>query len=335
MSEQQANGRELALAMEPPRLPWDPRIGKRYGHLGVSAATWRPLIDAVYPNAKTVGAVTLALGYCDARKLDPFKRPVNIVPMWDSKKKEYRETVWPSIHELRTTAHRTNYYAGRDATKEGPIMEATFTGKVKDYSAGGRFVDKTATVRFPEWMEVTVYRVTHGLRCAYTARVYWLEAYGKHAGSDLPNDMWQRRSRGQLDKCTEAAALRMAFPEEIGGEYSAEEMEGQTYEASPIETAASVAAENIPSAPTKSGPSRDAEDAEIISDPGDEGEPEPKEDPPAKRSKSLDAFGKAAKASETRSALDHVWDMYDGKLSEAEAAIAAEIYDARIAEIGG
>lgn len=334
MSEQQANGRDLAQ-IEPPRLPWHPGIEKRFGDIGVNQSTWRTLTDAIFPSAKSTSAIILALGYCKARELDPFKRPVNIVPMWDSKKKEYRETVWPSIHELRTTAHRTREYAGRDATKEGPKTEATFTGKVKDYSAGGRLVDKTATVRFPEWMEVTVYRVTHGLRCAYTARVYWLEAYGKHAGSDLPNDMWQRRSRGQLDKCTEAAALRMAFPEELGGEYSAEEMEGQAYEASPIETAASVSAENIPSAPTKSGPSRDADEAEVISEPGDEGEPDQKEDPPAKHSKSLAAFGKAAKASETRSALDHVWDMYDGKLSEAEAAIAAEIYDARIAEIGG
>ena len=40
--------------------------------------------------------------------------------------------------------------------------------------------------------------------------------------------MWGKRPRGQLDKCVEAAALRKAFPEELGNVYAAEEMEGRT-----------------------------------------------------------------------------------------------------------
>ena len=39
--------------------------------------------------------------------------------------------------------------------------------------------------------------------------------------------MWKKRPRGQLDKAAEAAALRAAFPEELGNDYAAEEMEGQ------------------------------------------------------------------------------------------------------------
>ena len=35
--------------------------------------------------------------------------------------------------------------------------------------------------------------------------------------------MWQKRPRGQLDKCAEAAALRGAFPEEIGDEFTSDE----------------------------------------------------------------------------------------------------------------
>jgi hypothetical protein len=45
--------------------------------------------------------------------------------------------------------------------------------------------------------------------------------------------MWRRRTRGQLDKCAEAAALRAAFPEELGNDYSAEEMEGQVIDHAP------------------------------------------------------------------------------------------------------
>jgi hypothetical protein len=81
-------------------------------------------------------------------------------------------------------------------------------------------------VTFPEWAEVTVYRITQGVRAGYTATVYWLETYGTIGGSDLPNAMWEHRARGQIDKCAEAAALRMAFPEELS-EPTAEEMEGQ------------------------------------------------------------------------------------------------------------
>ena len=36
--------------------------------------------------------------------------------------------------------------------------------------------------------------------------------------------MWKQRPYGQLEKCAEAAALRKAFPEELGNEYAAEEM---------------------------------------------------------------------------------------------------------------
>jgi hypothetical protein len=42
-----------------------------------------------------------------------------------------------------------------------------------------------------------------------------------------PNEMWKKRPRGQLEKCAEAAALRAAFPEELGNDYAAEEMAGQ------------------------------------------------------------------------------------------------------------
>jgi len=42
-----------------------------------------------------------------------------------------------------------------------------------------------------------------------------------------PNAMWAKRTWGQIEKCAEAAALRAAFPEEIGGVATAEEMHGR------------------------------------------------------------------------------------------------------------
>ena len=79
---------------KPPRLPWHEAIGERFSDMGVSKTTWGVLVDAVWPAAKTVGSVVMALSYCQARRLDPFKKPVHIVPVWDSKSNGYIETVW-------------------------------------------------------------------------------------------------------------------------------------------------------------------------------------------------------------------------------------------------
>jgi len=212
MSE--ANGKEVAK-VAPPRLPYHPLIEERFG---IDAASWRALTDAVFPSASTTDAVILALSYCKARKLDPFKKPVQIVPMWDAKRKQMVDTVWPGIGELRTTAFRTGQYAGRDAAIFGDSDIMTIGEN---------------QIVYPMWCEVVVYRVLGGIRCAFHGpRVHWLETYAT-AGKDTtaPNKMWAKRPNGQLEKCAEAAALRAAFPEELGNEYAAEEMEGKVLDA--------------------------------------------------------------------------------------------------------
>lgn len=207
----EANGKEVAK-VSPPRLPYDSRIEERFG---IDIGGWRALTDAIFPSASTTDAIILALSYCKARKLDPFKKPVQIVPMWDSKRKQMVDTVWPGIGELRTTAFRTGQYAGRDA--------AIF-GEMRDFK-----LSDDVTISYPEWCEVVVYRVLGGARCPFHGpRVHWMETYAT-AGKDTnaPNKMWSKRPNGQLEKCAEAAALRAAFPEELGNEYAAEEMEGK------------------------------------------------------------------------------------------------------------
>jgi hypothetical protein len=84
---------------------------------------------------------------------------------------------------------------------------------------------RAVTVTYPQWCEQTVYRMVQGTRCAFTERVYWIEAYGRWKNTDVPNDMWAKRPHGQLHKCAKAAVLRSAFPE--AADYAAEEMEGR------------------------------------------------------------------------------------------------------------
>ena len=188
--------------------------------LGIDNIGWKVLQDVIFPNATSADSIIMALTYCRRRKLDIFKRPVHIVPMYSTAanggKGAMIDTVWPSIAEIRTTAFRTGEYAGRDPTAFGPEITEDLGG---------------VRVAFPAWAQITVYRIVQGARCPFPGpRVYWLETYA-HAKreSDAPNAIWRKRPNGQIEKCAEGGALRGAFPEEIGGEYSAEEMDGQQF----------------------------------------------------------------------------------------------------------
>ncbi|MCK9608986.1 MAG: phage recombination protein Bet [Methylomonas sp.] len=204
-------------------LPMPAVVQQSYG---LTEQSWKVLTEVTFPTAKTPEAILMALDYCKARKLDIFKKPVHIVPMWSAALGRNVETVWPSIMEIQTTASRTGVWAGMDRPVWGPDITKTFTGRYKDDNE--QWQESSVTVTFPEWVAVTVYRIVGGKRCAFTEEVYWLEAYstagGKH--SDVPTAMWIKRPKGQLSKCGKAASLRAAFPEECG--YAAEEMDGKT-----------------------------------------------------------------------------------------------------------
>jgi phage recombination protein Bet len=188
---------------------------------------WRVLCESIFPSAKTPEAIVLALDYCRARSLDPFKRPVNIVPMWNSQLRREVETVWPGINEVQITAARTGAYAGMDEPKWGPDVHRVFEGMKKWKDDDGKWKEEQVKqeLTFPEWCSVTVYRMVDGQRCAFTEPVYWLEAYATQGKTNVPNAMWSKRPRGQVLKVAKAFSLRAAFPE--SGEYTAEEMEGR------------------------------------------------------------------------------------------------------------
>lgn len=224
---------------QPARLPYHTAIGDRFD---VDKGQWKVLTDAIFPAAKTSDAIVLALSYCQHRKLDIMKRPVHIVPMWDSKRGAYVETVWPSISELRTTATRTGEYAGCDEAEFGPTVKKEFSGRIQVWvNKKQEWRDETKTLEFPEWCRVTVYRIVKGVRCKFVGpKVLWLESYATIGKSEIPNDMWSDRSIGQHEKCAEAASLRRAFPEEIGNELTAEEMAGRAIEGEIVTTSSEV-----------------------------------------------------------------------------------------------
>lgn len=212
------------------------RLPMAAGVTGITAQQWRVLTDAIFPSAKSADSIALALDYCKARGLDPFKRPVHIVPMWNSSLGKEVETVWPGINELQVTAARSGGWAGMDEPKWGPDIVRIFKGRKKEKKGNSeKYVDVEVEVVFPEWCSITVYRIIGGIRCAFSEPVYWMEAYARASKwSEVPNDMWLKRTRGQLHKCAKAASLRAAFPEDAGNDYTAEEMEGKDISAGGI-----------------------------------------------------------------------------------------------------
>lgn len=201
-TKQREQREQVAVALATERLPWHPAIGERFG---IERSAWRALVEAVFPSAKSTEGVILALSYCKARNLDPFKRVVHIVPIWQrgekGQKGHYVETVWPGIGETRTTAMRTGNYGGCDDTKFGPDIDRTWTVTSDDDQGNQR--TKSVTLTFPEWAQVTIYRYRGELRYAIPGpRAYWLETYAKESRwSEIPNEMWLKRPRGQIEKC--------------------------------------------------------------------------------------------------------------------------------------
>lgn len=181
---------------------------------GMSESQWLTLANTLYPGASPM-SVLMVWDYCAARKLDPFKKPVHIVSMNMKVDGQWvdRETVLPGIYEYRTTAQRTGEYVGKTEPEYGPENEAF-------------------GVIAPEWCKITVYRWNDKAKekAPFTVKLWFREACGtkrksKDDHTPVANGRWQRAPIQMLTKCCEAAALREAFPEEIGGVPTMEEIE--------------------------------------------------------------------------------------------------------------
>jgi phage recombination protein Bet len=174
----------------------------------------RVLQSSLYPGAKAE-SIELVLSYCRANGLDPMLKPVHIVPQslkingqWVTK-----DTLMPGIADYRIKASRTGEYVGKSEPEFGQDVTEELGG---------------VTVTYPKWCKIVVRRWVKDAVRDFPATEMWLENYAV-AGrdSEAPNKMWKKRAYGQLAKCAEAQALRMAFPEFSGGSYTAEEMEGK------------------------------------------------------------------------------------------------------------
>jgi len=189
------------------------------------------LQSSMYPGA-SIESVRMVLDYCKARSLDPFQKPVHIVPMWDNKSKQMHDVIMPGLNLYRTQAAESGCLAGIGEPQFGPMTE---------FNLGG------VTVKAPESCRVTVKRVLpSGAIAEFTSIEYFEEAVST-SKEGKPTPMWQKRPRGMLAKTAESQALRKGFPDVAGASETAEEMEGKSY--FQTETASASAA---PAAPSES-----------------------------------------------------------------------------------
>lgn len=158
------------------------------------------LIKTTIARGATDDELALFVQVCNRSQLDPFSKQIYAVKRWDSKLKREVMAVQTGIDGFRLVAARTGEHAGTD--------DAEYDNEESEH---------------PVWARVTVYRIVKGQRVPFAAKARWSE-YVQTTKDGGATSMWRKMPYLMLAKCAEALALRKAFPAELSGLYTADEM---------------------------------------------------------------------------------------------------------------
>lgn len=147
---------------------------------------------------------------CNKTQLDPFMRQIYAVP----RKVKNSEgayiktmTIQTGIDGYRLIAERTGLYA--------PGPEPTYS-----YDDQKNLVSATAYIK-----KQTRDGTWHTISASAYVDEYMQTYTDKYTKEQKPSGMWATMPRTMLAKCAEAQALRRAFPAEMSGVYTKEEMQ--------------------------------------------------------------------------------------------------------------
>jgi len=169
------------------------------------------------------------------------------VPELNTKVRSKRATWITKIDAMRLIAQRTGKYEGQEPVQYIYLDEHKKPSIVSDIPLPHPTIPNTPLE--PWAARVSVFRT--GFLKPFTATCRF-DAYAvtqKSGNGVALTDMWVRRGPEQLAKCTEVAALKGAFPEELGSLYITEEFEKEQASVEPEKPAVVVAAPAAPEVP--------------------------------------------------------------------------------------
>jgi len=185
-----------SLAIRPDQTDWTP---------DQSAVLQQSGID----NDVTGAELSAFLHLCQRTQLDPFSRQIYLIGRWNGQQRRKVFTPQTSIDGYRVIAHRVIAEHGGNLGYEDTLW----------CDKSGQWHDVWLSDEPPAAAKVVVVR--NGQRFPAVAR-YSEYVQTKKDGSTT--GMWSKMPATMTAKCAEALALRMAFPHDLAGVYTAEEM---------------------------------------------------------------------------------------------------------------
>lgn len=186
-----------ALAIRAEQTMWTPEQAAVLRQSGIGESV---------TNAELAGFLHL----CQRTGLDPFSRQIYLIGRWDRKANREVFTPQTGIDGYRVVARRATAKTGGTYGYEDTLW----------CDASGRWRDVWLENEPPAAAKVTVTR--DGARFSAVAR---FSEYVQTNREGKPLGLWGKMPASQIAKCCEALALRKAFPHDLAGVYTAEEMQ--------------------------------------------------------------------------------------------------------------